>query len=219
MYNMYEQQASWSKVGTCAAPEQKQRTTVIRCDVPPKVPVNRIAFQVAPEQVNFLRSVNVEDAKGGQLSSGEISRVRVNRGGTLVTNEGLSVSVAGNSGQLILRIDNGENPLLTITSAEPLALERRVYFDPQGKAALKLYYGDEKLTAPVYDYARFFHVEALPALAHLGPGGHSPEYVGRPDERPWSEQHMGVLWAAMLLAVLGLAVLALRGMRSQSSPR
>lgn len=218
MYNLHEQQASWSKVGTCTAPEQKQRITVIRCDVPEKVPVSRIAFQVAPAQVNFLRSVNVEDAKGVQLSTGEISRVRVNRGGTLVTNEELSVNVAGNSGQLILNIDNGENPPLTITAAEPLALERRVYFDPQGKTVLKLYYGDEKLTAPAYDYARFFHVAVSPAIAQLGPGAHNPQYAGRPDERPWSEQHMGLLWAAMLLAVLGLAVLALRGMRSQGSP-
>jgi hypothetical protein len=218
MYNLHEQKASWSKVGTCTAPEQKQRITVIRCDVPEKVPVSRIAFQVAPAQVNFLRSVNVEDAKGVQLSTGEISRVRVNRGGTLVTNEELSVNVAGNSGQLILNIDNGENPPLTITAAEPLALERRVYFDPQGKTALKLYYGDEKLTAPTYDYARFFHVDAAPSIAQLGPGAHNPQYAGRPDERPWSEQHMGLLWAAMLLAVLGLAVLALRGMRSQASP-
>jgi len=77
-----------------------------------------------------------------------------------------------------------------------------------------LYYGDEKLSAPVYDYARFFHVESVPAEAQLGPSSHNPKYSGRPDARPWSEQHTVILWGAMLLAVLALAILALRGLRT-----
>jgi hypothetical protein len=93
-----------------------------------------------------------------------------------------------------------------------------VYFDPQGKTVLKLYYGDERLSAPVYDYARFFRLDALPAVAQLGSGAHNPEYAGRADERPWSERHMGILWAAMILAVVALAALAVRGMRSEAKP-
>jgi hypothetical protein len=172
--------------------------------------------------VNFRRSVTVEDAKGAQFGSGEISRVRVNRAGTLVTNEELAVNVFGSnsdagSGHLVITIDNGDNPPLTILAADPLTLERRVYFEPQGKTALHLYYGDEKLYAPVYDYARFFHLDASPAEAQLGPGAHNAQYTGRPDDRPWSERHMGVLWAAMILAVLALGVLALRGLRTEQA--
>jgi len=217
IYNLHEQQASWTTVGSCASPEQKPHLTVIVCHVPERVPLSRVSFQVAPNQVNFRRTVSVEDAKNQQIASGEISRVRVNRAGTLVTAEDLAVNLSGNSSQITVSIDNGDNPPLAIGGSEVLALERRIYFDPQGKTAFRLYYGDEKLEAPIYDYARFFHLDALPAKAQLGPGAHNAQYAGRPDQRPWSERHTAVLWTAMLVAVCALAALALRGLRGQNA--
>lgn len=216
IYNLREQQAAWTKVGSCAAPQEKERTTVIVCDVPARVPLSRILFRVAPGQINFRRMVSVENTQGIQEASGEISRVRINRAGLLVTAEELAVSVAGSSGRLTLSVDNGDNPALAILGVQPLSLERRIYFDPQGKTSLTLFYGDEKLSAPVYDYARFFHVEGSPAEAQLGAGTHNPRYTGRPDDRPWSDRHMGILWAAMIVAVIGLALLAIRGLRSEA---
>jgi hypothetical protein len=214
--NLREQQASWTKIGSCSAPQQKQRTTVIVCDVPAKVPLNRILFQVAPSQVNFHRTVSVENTNGKQETHGELSRVRVNRAGTLVTAEEMAITMAGTSGKITVSLDNQDNPPLTILGVQPLSLERRVYFDPQGKTSLKLYYGDEKISAPVYDYARFFHPEASPAEAQLGTGAQNPQYTGRPDDRPWSDRHMGILWAVMILAVIALAALAVRGLRSDA---
>jgi hypothetical protein len=216
--NFREQQASWTRIGSCSAPQQKQRTTVIVCDVPPKVPLNRILFQVAPGQVNFRRTVSLEDAKGVQEGSGELSRVRVNRAGTLVTAEEMAITLAANSAKITVSVDNEDNPPLAILGVQPLSLERRVYFDPQGKTSLKLYYGDEKLSAPVYDYARFFHLDPSPAEAQLGGGAHNPQYTGRPDDRPWSDRHMGILWAVMILAVIALTALAVRGLRSEAKP-
>jgi Protein of unknown function (DUF3999) len=215
IYNLREQKASWTKVGSCAVPEQKQRTTLIRCTVPAQVPLSRILLQIAPEQVNFRRAVSVEDRLGQQIATGEISRVRLNRGGILVTSEELAVSVDGSPGQLTIALDDGDNPPLTILGVELLSLERRIYFDPHGKTTLQLYYGDRKLAAPVYDYARFFHADASSPQAELVPGAHNPQYTGRPDDRPWSERHTVILWGAMLLAVLALAILALRGLRSE----
>ena len=221
--NLREQQASWSSAGSCAAPQAKQRITEIACEILPKVPLSRIVLRVEPAQVNFRRSVSIEDAKGLQVASGEITRVRVNRAGTLVTHEELAVKVnpynvtalGTGSGRVILAIDNGDNPPLNILTAEPQSLERRIYFDPQGKSTLRLYYGDEKLSAPVYDYAHFFHLDPSSTEAQLGPGGHNPHYTGRPDDRPWSERHTSILWGAMILAVLALSALALRGLRTE----
>jgi len=218
IYDLREQQALWTKAGSCSAPQQKPHLTVFTCNLPAKVPLSRISFQVPADQVNFRRSVSVEDPTGAQFASGEISRVRVNRAGTLVTAEQLAVSISGNYGQITITIDNGDNPPLAITTAQPLSLERRIYFDPQGKYALRLYYGDPKLSSPIYDYARFFHVDPSPAQAELGPGAHNQQYAGRPDERPWSERHTAILWSAMIAAVLVLAVLALRGLRTESAP-
>jgi hypothetical protein len=212
--NLHEKQAGWTNVGSCASPEQKPRSTVITCDLPDKVPLHRILFQVASTQVNFRRAVSVVDAKGLQVGSGDISRVRIDRAGMLVTSEDLAVSVfAKPVGRLTLTVDNADNPPLQLTSVQPLSVERRVYFDPQGKTTLKLYYGDQKLSAPVYDYARFFHLDESAARGLLSPGAHNNVYTGRPDERPWSDRHPAVLWAAMLLALAALAAVAIRGLK------
>jgi hypothetical protein len=212
--NLHEKQAGWTNVGSCASPEQKPRSTVITCDLPDKVPLHRILFQVASTQMNFRRAVSVVDAKGLQVGSGDISRVRIDRAGMLVTSEDLAVSVfAKPVGWLTLTVDNADNPPLQLTSVQPLSVERRVYFDPQGKTRLKLYYGDEKLSAPVYDYARFFHLDESAARGRLSPGAHNNVYTGRADERPWSDRHSAVLWAAMLMALAALAAVAIRGLK------
>jgi len=219
LYNLREQKAHWTITGSCTAPVQKQHLTVITCTILRGPPVERILLQVPPDQVNFHRTVSVEDGKGHQMFGGEVSRVRINRAGVLVTDEDLSLKIMVGSDHYSLTIDNGDNlPLANIT-AEPQAFERRVYFDPQGKTALQLYYGDEKLSAPEYDYARFFHLDASPAQAQLGLGSRNAEYSGRPDDRPWSDRHAVILWAAMLLTVVVLAALALQGLRSQKARR
>lgn len=214
IFNLREQQASWTKTGSCSAPQQKSRTTVISCNAPPKVPLDRIAFRVAPGQINFRRTVSVLNPTGIQETTGEICRIRMNRAGTLVSSEQMAVAFAGHPGEFTIFIDNGDNPPLSILEVQPLSLERRIYFDPQGKSSLMLYYGDEKLSTPVYDYARFVHLEPAAAEAQLGAGLHNQQYTGRPDDRPWSERHMGILWAVMILAVLALTALAVRGLRS-----
>src|ERR1700676_737988 len=96
IFNLREQRASWTKFGACAAPQAKGRTTEIDCDIPAKIPLSRILVRVDPAQVNFRRTVTVEDGGGMQIDRGEISRVRVNREGTLVTNEELALNAIGN---------------------------------------------------------------------------------------------------------------------------
>ena len=217
VFQQRDQQASWTKIGVCGAPQQRDQSTVVTCNLPEHIPVSRIAFDVAPSQVNFRRSVMVEVSQSNRSTGGSISRVRINREGTLVTNEQLAIPLWGVSGQITVTIDNGDNPALDLQAVQPLVTERRIYFDPEGKTNLKLYYGDGKLSAPVYDYARFFHQEPSPARAELGPASQNPGFVGRPDERPWSERHMTILWTAMLLTVFALGALALKGLRSPTT--
>jgi hypothetical protein len=215
IYNVHEQKAAWVPVGSCSSPRQKEHGTVIECNVPEKVPVDRIQFQIEPSQVNFLRTVGVEDEKRTQVGRGEISRLRISRAGSTVVDEKLNVNIASTSGRLTLVIDNGDNRPLSILTVHPLSFERRVYFDPQGKSNMRLFYGDEKLPAPAYDYARFFDPDVSAAKAELGPDERNASYAGRPDGRPWSERHKGVLWAIMIGGVIVLATLAIRGLRSQ----
>jgi hypothetical protein len=216
IYNLQETKAVWTGVGSCGAPSQIARTTVITCNAPPHVPVDRVRFQVDPRQVNFRRALVISDASDHYYGTGEITRVRMNRAGTTVVSEEMDVPIEDRgSGQLMITVDNGDNPLLAI-SGQLLSVERRLYFETQGKSLLRLYYGDDKLQSPVYDYARFFKADPAAAKAEVGPGSHNPAYRGRPDDRPWSERHKAILWLAMLLAVVVLAALAIRGLKAKA---
>ena len=217
IYNLQETKAVWTSVGSCSSPSQVARTTVISCNAPLHVPVDRIRFQVDPKQVNFRRAVALDASNHGYGGGGEITRVRMNRGGTAVVSEELDVPIVRDrSGQLKITVDNGDNPPLAISGVQLLSVERRVYFDPQGKSLFRLYYGDSKLDSPVYDYARFFKADQAAAKAELEPGSHNPVYSGRPDDRPWSERHKAVMWVAMILAVTVLAGLAVRGLKAKA---
>ena len=219
IYNVQEKQSAWTDVGVCHPSEQKEHSTILICDVPYRVPLERILFRVTPRQINFRRNVSVTDEHGGQVASGEITRIRMNRGGTMVTSEELAVKVipGQDSDRLTVTIDNGDDPGLTFNSVQPQSIERRLYFEPQSETVLNLYYGDQKLAAPVYDYAKFFKADPGAAKAKLSTGIHNPAYSGRPDDRPWSERHRALLWTAMLVTVAVLAGLAIRSLKVASA--
>jgi len=203
VYNLEETKTIWDSVGSCGTPSQKQRDTVITCEVGFRVPVDRVRFQVDAQQVNFRRSVAVTDSKGRYESGGEITRVRLNRAGSTVVSEEMDLEITGrsfdpspaqipaqggaessanSSRQFIVTIDNGDNPPLAIAAAQLLSIERRIYFDPQGKSSLKLYYGDSKLDSPVYDYARFFRADPAAAgvVAAETNASSAPRHCGAP---------------------------------------
>jgi hypothetical protein len=241
VYSLEEKKSYWTDVGSCGAPQQvhagesaqgksssekptqEKPTTVMDCTVPLGVRVDRIAFSVAQGQVNFRRSIAVTEssaAEGGALevAQGDISRVQMKRGGTVVNSEQLSVPVERSHGEhFTVTVANGDDPPLAIERVQPQAVERRVFFvppsSPPGGTRLRLYYGDEKLGAPTYDYAKFFKEDATFVQAQLGAAEANTAFTGRPDDRPWSERHQIVLWLAMLAAVAGLGFLALRGLK------
>jgi hypothetical protein len=181
------------------------------------MPIDRVEFDVPASRVNFRRQLSVANERGAPIATGSISRIRMNRAGTTAISEDLVVNIFGDyTSKLTITVDNGDDPPIPFEKVQPQSLERRLYFEPQGKTSLKLYYGDEKLTSPVYDYAKFFREDPSVTQAQLAPETSNPAYKGRPDDRPWSERHRAVLWAAMLIAVAVLAVLAIRGLRNKA---
>jgi hypothetical protein len=215
--NIQEKKASWTDAGTCRANGELKRVSVFTCDIPTAIPVDRIQFDIPADRVNFRRQITIVNEKGMQIAAGNISRVRINRGGASAISEDLTANVFGEyTGRLTVNVDNGDDPPLPIRQIRPQSVERRLYFEPQGKSSLKLYYGDEKLAAPVYDYAKLFHEDPTAISAQLGNERANATYVTRPDERPWSERHKAVLWAAMLLAVAVLGSLAFRGLKMET---
>lgn len=213
-----DRMAFWTDAGTCRVSEEQKRSTVVTCDIPPAMPIDRIQFDVPATRINFRRPVSVANEKGVQVASGTISRIRMNRGGTTAVSEDLAINVFGDySRRLTITIDNGDDPPIVFDRIQPQTVERRLYFEPQGKTSLKLYYGDKKLSAPVYDYAKFFREDPNAAPARFALESPNAAYTGRPDDRPWSERHKTILWAAMLLAVAVLAVLAVRGLKNEGA--
>ena len=213
--NVQEKKAVWTEVPATPAISREGKTTVIAFAGPPGVPLDRLVFAVEPQETNFLRELTVLDADGGAVASGEISRIHLTRGDKVVESEALAVDVGGiRSPRYRVVIQNHDDPPLRLLGVKAFSLERRVYFDAHGNATLRLYYGDPKLEPPTYEYAQLFSGGAGALAAQLGPGQHNPGYTGRPDDRPWSEQHPVVLWVALGAAVLVLAILAVRALKS-----
>ncbi len=209
-----ETKAGWADAGQCNPAPAHSKQTVYECAISTGMPVERVRFAIPASSMNFNRTVVLSDEHGNEFQQGAISRVRMSRGGQTVTSEALDIDVYPRTGvQMRVAVENGDDPPLPIETVKPLSVERRLYFDAKGKSSLQLYYGDPKLEAPSYDYAKFFQQSADAVVAQLGPAHANPQYAGRPDDRPWSERHTFVLWAAMLVAVVILGALAIKGLK------
>jgi hypothetical protein len=225
-----EQKAVWRDVGGAPTVAEQPATTVrgesyrqgkstvLTFAVPEHVPVDRVTLDIDPAQPNFRRSVQMTDDKDVYIGSGEIDRIHMVRSGQKIDSDEHDVgfSAVGHKTITII-IYNGDDPPLKLTSARLQQLERRIYFDAPASGQVTLYYGDEKLEPPVYDYAKLFLLAKDAAPAQLGAEVTNTVYTGRPDERPWTERHPAVLWIAIVAAVLVLGAIALRSVRSATS--
>jgi hypothetical protein len=142
----------------------------------------------------------------------------VKRGGETVSNEDLAIDGYPRIAKKVrVIVENGDDAPLPISRIQLLSFQRRIYFDPRGRSALRLYYGDAKLDAPSYDYQKFFQASPEATVAQLGSAEANAQFRGRPDDRPWSERHGWVLWAAMLIAVLVIGGIALKGLKASAA--
>jgi hypothetical protein len=213
-----EQPATWRDVGITPKQEQDGKDTVFTFDVAGNVPVERVIFSLDPGQPNFQRSVEIQNENGAGIGSGEINRIHMLRNGQKIDSEDQVVSFSANRQKIIkVVIRNGDDAPLKLAGIWLQQLERRIYFDAPAQGQLTLYYGDEKLEQPVFDYAKLFLRDKTPVAAQLGPEASNSAYTGRPDERPWSERHPAVLWVVIAMAVLVLGGVALRSMRSATA--
>jgi hypothetical protein len=211
----FAEKANWQDVSGRLASEQVGKETIFSFTLPPNVPVDHISFEFAPEQTNFSRGVRVETDQAGEIPLGEISKIHLQRNGQRIDcdQNSLGLHLAG-PGKFKLVIENGDDLPLKISGARIQQYERRIYFDAATGSSLRLYYGDEKLGSPVYDYRKFFQKDASASMIPLEAEVLNTSFTDRPDERPWSEQHPAVLWIAIIAAVLVLSGVALRSLKN-----
>jgi hypothetical protein len=237
-----EEKAVWRALNSPAAQTEKDKSSVFTFSVPNGVPVDRVTFDVDSTQPNFTRSVDIEQAKGTPVAFGDLSRIHMTRDGEKIDVENDSICICGSLPSFRLPDDdganaaspgyapavprertitvivhNGDDPPLKITGVKLEQRERRIYFDAAAGSHPSMYYADDKLDAPVYDYAKLFQRNASVDEATLGPEQANPAYKGRPDDRPWSEQHPAALWIAILAAVLVLGAVALRSLKTTTA--
>jgi hypothetical protein len=203
---------------------QERGKTVVTWPGSVKVPLEHIQLEVDKNEVNFSRPATLycerereEFAKGVHLdvvTHADIARVKLERKGRKVEYESLAIEPgAQHCKNYKLELANGDDPALKVTAVKPQSVERRIYWKNDA-AAPKLYYGDKKAEAPQYDFARFFDEPADPVRAELGPEIANAEYAARPDERPWSERYPQIMWAVMIIAVVGLGAWAVKGFKA-----
>lgn len=211
-----EQKAVWRDVANSPQFSERGHDSVWVFSVPQNVPVEKALFEIDAGQPNFLRDVEITNDKGSRLGSGEISKVQMTRNGNKIDTENLEVDFSAlGEKNITVTVHNGDDQPLKM-SARLQQYERRIYFPAPKGSRLTLYYGDEKLERPVYDYARLFQPTS-DLQATLGPEIANAGYEGRPDERPWTERHPAVLWIAIIAAVLVLGAIAMRSMKSAAA--
>jgi hypothetical protein len=213
------QKAVWREVAATSSLQQHGKETVITFDLPANTPVERLMLDIDPSQPNFCRQIQIRGAKDEQYAADQISRIHMLRNGQKVDVERTSIELCGNCQRTLKAvIQNGDDPPLKISGAHLQQWERRIYFDSDAGERPWVYYGDEKLGAPEYDYAKLFQKDARVEPVALDLEVNNAAYVPRPDDRPWSDQHPALLWIAILAAVVILGAVAVRSLATAAKP-
>jgi hypothetical protein len=212
------QEAVWRDLSSEPKLAQEGKDTVLTFTISANVPVERLMLAIDPSQGNFQREIEMQGDKGSTAAFGEISRIHLQRNGGKIDTEQTWLSLgARDEKQWRAVIHNGDDAPLRITRARLQQYERRIYFNCDAGASLKLYYGDDRLDAPVYDYTKLFQADANAGQVQMGAEEVNAVYSGRPDDRPWSERHPAVLWGAILAAVALLGGIAVRSIKTATS--
>ncbi len=206
--------------------QQQGLQSVAAFALPERVPVEEVSFVLASDfKANFSRDVHISDRPTGTLKSaaetidGTIFRVRLTQAGREVHQQQLSVpAILGANLQgpasVEVAIDNGDDAPLPITAVRLEMRQRKLCFSAPTGEPVTLFYGDDGLSTPQYDYGRLFSATAHTNAAELGPERLNPSYRSRPDTRALTERYPDILWIALLAVICILAVIALRSART-----
>ncbi|HEY6413708.1 MAG TPA: DUF3999 family protein [Edaphobacter sp.] len=224
-----EAQSLYTTAAETTAITQRGRETIATFNLPERVPIERISFALAPGfKSNFSRDVRITDrpvdtpASSVETITGTILRVHLTESGREIRQQQLSIpatlgSNLQSAATVEVAIQNGDDAPLPVTAVRLEMRERKLCFDTPSAEPLTLYYGDPTLTAPQYDYARFFSAAMQLHAAQFGPELPNPTYHPRPDSRPLTERHPDLLWIVLLIVVCTLGIVALHS--SKKLPR
>ena len=218
-------QPRYVTVAETAQVTRKGHTSVFEFTVPAHVPVDRVVFVPGAKPALFSRDVNIEvepvltapvaDAPRYPQTvadSGNLLRVHSAQNGHRIDEERLTIDAPRaefeTQAKWTIVIDNGDDAPLDVQLVRLQMLERDLCFEAAGSGSYVLYYGDPALAAPRYDYAALFSPQTDAAKAAAGTESANAAYQPRPDERPFTEKHPALLWAALILVIALLGAIA-----------
>jgi hypothetical protein len=221
--------------------QQKGRSSVFEFTVPTNIPVDRIVFNPGDAPANFSRNVSItaitvatvpppsqtagdeSQPSPRQITSGNLLRLHTVRDGHRIDEERLTIDApengVGPSALWKITIDNGDDAPVELKSVRLEMLERDLCFEATASGLYTLFYGDAALAAPRYDYASLFAPQADASQAVARPEQQNPKYEPRPDERPFTEKHPILLWAALIIVIVLLGGVALRTAKQTPQPK
>ena len=207
---------------------QKGRNSVFEITVPAHVPVDRIVFAPRAEPALFSRDVIISavpfppktepdstpaNALQPVEAYGNLLRVHSLQSGHRISEERLAIDAPradfATPSLWTITIENGDDAPLNLETVRLEMLERKLCFEAAPDAHYTLYYGDPALSSPRYDYATLFVPQPHAAEIGAGAAQANPAFQPRPDDRPFTEKHPWLLWAALVgvIALLGLVAL------------
>jgi hypothetical protein len=192
-----------------SAPAKQTRLTVDLANA--RVPVSAVRFDVG--DAAFHRAVAVVASSDGvnwtDVYDDEI--YRDSQGGSSFA---FSFPEARGRYWRLIVYNRDDAPLQSL-HATLLATPRYVSFRAKPGVHYRLIFGNVRAIAPSYDFSISTSAgeRAHAQLALLGRLGNAMNPIAPIVARPWTESHAGILWAALILAVVVLAWLALRAMR------
>ena len=228
-----EAQTVYTAVAEASSLVQRGRTTVASFRLPARVPVERVSFVLTPGYSgSFSRSVRISARETSwphdhaanddpdETVRGTIERVQLTRAGRQIHQEQMNVPVTLGSNlqgeaEVEVEVENGDDAPLPLTAVRLEMRQRKVCFPLQAAgSALTLFYGDDALEAPQYDFARVFSLGSDVAVARLGPQERNPGYVPRASVvKSLTERHPEVVWVGLLAVVCVLGVVAVHSAR------
>jgi hypothetical protein len=225
-----EAQTLYTTVAETTEIRQSGQQTVATFELPAHIPVERVSFDLDPgDKTNFSRPVRIDAwvgetprrSKSEPLEEnlfGEISRVKLTAGGKDIHEESLSVPAtlganARGNAQVTVAIENGDDRPIPLRAVRLEMRQRKLCFDAPAQP-VTMFYGDDALRGPIYDYARLFQPEAAFTLGQLQPEQPNPSFVPRSVRHSFTERHPALLWVALLAVVAVLGTVAFRSAKS-----
>lgn len=225
-----ESEPRYVTVAETAKETSKGRDSVFELTVPAHTPVDRAVFAVGAQPAQFSRDVQIEvepTTKATQAdalrypestaTSGNLLRVHSIEDGHRIDEERLTIDAPQVNwdapAKWTVTIDNGDDAPLAIDQVRLEMVERDLCFEATAGAAYTLYYGDAALASPRYDYATLFAPQKDAAKAAAEPELANPAYEPRPDQRPFTERHPALLWAALVVVIAVLGGVALGSLK------